>query len=430
MAIKNSISAVWIGDVKVKTKELANNSIDSVVTDPPYELGFMGKKWDNTGIAYDVEMWKDVYRVLKPGGFLLSFGGTRTYHRMTCAIEDAGFEIRDMIEWVYGSGFPKSLDIANAIDKQSGTERVILSTLPAGSGPLKTGHVNKGGGGGMSIGTERSPGINITKPASVDAIQWSGWGTALKPAHEPIVVARKPLSANTVAENVLFWGTGGINIDGSRITTDPTVDDKRLGGNGCWQTDKGMVKNIYMGGFNGAPVVSSLHGRFPANLIHDGSTEVIAMFPKNAGAAAPVRIGMDGTSNGIYGDFKSKGDNGATYYHDKGSAARFFKTCEWAEVDLWPLRYCAKASKTDRGTGNTHPTVKPVSLMKYLIKLVTPPGGVVLDPFAGSGTTLVSAEEMGFGYVGIEKEKEHVEIINCRLARSRKEPELQLMNQE
>jgi len=420
-----------IGDVKVKTRDLANNSIDSVVTDPPYELGFMGKKWDNTGVAYDVEMWKEVFRVLKQGGFLLSFGGTRTYHRMACAIEDAGFEIRDMIEWAYGSGFPKSLDINKAIDKQAGVERKIVGIITEGRAASPRQDIR---GGKMHVSSDAAVrgylGNTITAPATASAIQWEGWGTALKPAHEPIVVARKPLSEKTVAENVLLWGTGGINIEGSRITTDPTVDDKRLVGNGCWQTDKGMVKNIYMGGYVGTPFVSSSLGRFPANLIHDGSPEVIAMFPKNAGAAAPVKMGMDGASNGIYGDFKSKGDNGATFYNDKGSAARFFKTCEWSNEDLWPLIYCAKASKSDRGMGNTHPTVKPVSLMKYLIKLVTPPGGVVFDPFAGSGTTLVGAEEMGFGYVGIEKEKEHVEIINLRLARSKKEPELQLLNQD
>ena len=317
---------------------MADNSIDAIVTDPPYGLSFMYKRWD-----YDVpteELWRECLRVLKPGGHLLAFAGTRTQHRMAVRIEDAGFEIRDMIAWVYGSGFPKSHNLHG---------------------------------------------------------DWHGWGTALKPALEPITVARKPL-VGTVAQNVLEHGTGGLNIDGCRVGV-PDGDHKGMGGGGVhkrWQG--GGIKNaIYEGGFRRSPP-DQTSGRWPANLIHDGSDEPTDLL---------------------------------------GDAARFF--------------YCAKASKRDRNEGldgfenkvaggmqcradgsmgsitfnrNHHPTVKPTDLMRYLCRLVTPPGGVVLDPFMGSGSTGKAAILEGFRFIGIEREAEYIDIARARIEHVSKEPSL------
>ena len=260
------INQVLHGNSLEVLKTLEDNSVDSIVTDPPYELGFMGKKWDSTGIAYNVELWKECLRVLKPGGHLLAFGGTRTYHRMACAIEDAGFEIRDCIQWLYGSGFPKSQDISKAIDKKLGAKREVVEVDPVRYGRLKNQLEGSVSTGGQWEHGRRD--INITAPASDEAQEWKGWGTALKPANEPIVLARKPLSEKTIAENVMKWGTGGLNIDGCRIPTDPTVDDPRLGGKGSWKTDK-AAKNVYEGGYAGENIQSSALGRFPANVILD-----------------------------------------------------------------------------------------------------------------------------------------------------------------
>lgn len=334
-------------------KRIPDESIDALITDPPYELGFMGKSWDSTGIAYNVELWKECLRVLKPGGYLLSFGGTRTYHRMACAIEDAGFEIRDQIMWVYGSGFPKSYDISKGIDKKLGVERteVIGKSNSKGIRP----------GSGNYIGDDyKQKGYAITIPATEQAKQWNGWGTALKPAHEPIVVARKPLSEKTVVENVLKWSTGGINIDECRVNTrekDQSMSAKK-------------TKNIY--GKIDLPKVENKYprelGRFPANVIFD----------EEAGKM------LDEQSN---------------------NASRFF--------------YCAKASKKERGEYNNHPTVKPLSLMQYLVRLVTTPNGIVLDPFSGSGTTAIAALRTGRYFIGIEKEHKYVEITKERIAKER-----------
>jgi site-specific DNA-methyltransferase (adenine-specific) len=331
------------GDCREKLRDLADASIDAIVTDPPYELGFMGKSWDASGIAYDVDLWREALRVLKPGGHLLAFSGSRTYHRMTVAIEDAGFEIRDQIMWVYGSGFPKSKNLDG---------------------------------------------------------EWQGWGTALKPAHEPICVARKPL-IGTVAENVLTHGTGALNIDASRIPTDPSVDDPRLGGAGSWSSSK-MAKNAY-GDFAGREVGSSALGRWPANLIHDGSDEVLAGFPSPHGAGR-ARSADEGTHGGKSGMFWVGGP--AMRFGDSGSAARFF--------------YCPKASKADRA-GSKHPTVKPIALMAYLVRLVTPKGGTVLDPFAGSGTTLQAAVQEGFRVIGIEQDETYIGDIYARMERFKDE---------
>jgi site-specific DNA-methyltransferase (adenine-specific) len=391
------------GDCKIKLLEIESNSVDSCVTDAPYELGFMGKSWDNTGIAYDVEMWKEVYRVLKPGAFLLSFGGTRTYHRMACAIEDAGFEIRDMIEWVYGSGFPKSLDIGKAVDKLQGNEREVVGKVKSlggrtGKNPFQSDDDNFNGDNDNNI---------LTKGTS----EFEGWGTAMKPAHEPICVARKPLSEKTVAENVLKWGTGGINIDKSRIETAENLNGgaycENKQNDGEWGTMHQFVGKEF----------EQPSGRFPANIITDGSKEVVSMFPYST--SGEMNTVSQGKSYGIYGKY-----NGHPVSADKseGSASRFFKVCEFTEEDFAPLFYTAKASGEERNSGcrrigrNTHATVKPLSLIKYLITLITPKGGTVLDPFAGSGTTPLGAKELGFNYIAIEKEPEHIEIIKARLS--------------
>ena len=334
------------GDSRQVLPLMKDNSIDSVVCDPPYELGFMGKSWDSTGVANDVNLWKEVLRVLKPGGHLLSFGGSRTYHRMAVAIEDAGFEIRDQIMWVYGSGFPKSLNIGKQLD------------------------------------------------------EWKGWGTALKPAHEPIVLARKPFEG-TVANNVLTFGVGGINIDGTRVGSETvSVHHAPKGTFAGGEPDRGSDTSTY----------ENHTGRFPANFIHDGSDEVVALFPEKAGGGhwAKTKVTGFGEFGGGKSEYLGQGEKDGF-----GSAARFF--------------YCAKANKRDRNEGldgfetkeihrygagigegltpnapaldkNHHPTVKPTDLMQYLCRLITPPNGTILDPFLGSGSTGKAAMYEGFNF--------------------------------
>lgn len=338
-------------DCKDAMRELINQGIqvDSIVTDPPYELGFMGKSWDKTGIANDPQLWRLCSEILKPGGHLLSFGGSRTYHRMASAIEDAGFEIRDQIMWVYGTGFPKSLDVSKAIDKAAGFENIVGYKDDRWTGKGNT----------LNFSTDRQQEkCKITAPFSDLAKQWEGWGTALKPAHEPIVLARKPLSEKTIAANVLKHGTGAINVDGCRVS----ADTQYLTG---FHSDEKKVQGTVYGLAESERYVRcapNSQGRFPANFVHDGSEEVEKEFP----------------------NLKS----------------RFF--------------YCAKASKEERG-GSKHPTVKPISLMRYLCRLITPPGGTILDPFAGSGTTGQAAIEEGFKIILIEKEQQYISDINQRL---------------
>ena len=352
-----------LGDCRERLKDLSDCSVDSIVTDPPYELGFMGKSWDSTGVAYDIAVWSECLRVLKHGGHLLAFGGSRTYHRLAIAIEDAGFQIRDQIMWVYGSGFPKSLNVA----KQDGCE------------------------------------------------VWQGWGTALKPAHEPIVLARKPL-VGTIANNVLTHGVGGINIDGCRVEAQDSFGGGTKGTSG------------FAAGYeNDGWVAGSSLGRFPANFIHDGSDEVLELFPDTKGGTWNTTKGArhfnnDGEPTGYA---TSKSDSSV------GSAARFF--------------YCAKANKKDRNEGldgfaskfsptmkngigskehdpetatkklNHHPTVKPTDLMRYLCRLVTPLNGTVLDPFTGSGSTGKAAVLEGFSFIGVEQSEEYIEIAKARI---------------
>ncbi|MGI5927745.1 MAG: DNA-methyltransferase [Thermacetogeniaceae bacterium] len=371
------------GDCLTVMKDMPDNSIDSIVTDPPYELGFMGKAWDSTGIAYNVNMWKECLRVLKPGGHLLAFGGSRTYHRMACAIEDAGFEIRDQIMWITGQGFPKSMDISKAIDKKQGITR-----------PLSNIQRPIGGKDGVYEGQGGNWGETVKIPQSKKAIQWDGWGTALKPAHEPIVVARKPLSEKTVADNVLKWGTGGINIDGCRVETNR--ETPKGSGKGSKNSIFGQVANSKGNDGNVTPEL----GRFPANLILD--EEAGKLLDEQSGITkSVVRISEDKDNPA---NTYSLGRKGVTPrgHNDSGGASRFF--------------YCAKASKKERGESNTHPTVKPLALMRYLVRLVTPPDGTVLDPFAGSGSTLVASMLEGFNFVGIEREQKYVDIANQRIA--------------
>jgi len=410
---------LYNGDCLEVMKKLPDNSVDSIVTDAPYGLKFMGKKWDYE--IPSVEIWQEAIRVLKPGGHLLSFGGSRTYHRMAVAIEDAGFEIRDQIMWVYGSGFPKSHNIGKSVDKLQGNEREDLGVAlklggRTGKNPYQSEDDNFNGDNNQN---------RVTKGTS----PYEGWGTALKPSHEPICMARKPLSEKTIALNVLKWGTGGINIDKCRVEYTGKTDPRTFGGS--WKTDK-AAQNVYEGGYEGSNQNVSQLGRFPANFIHDGSDEVVGLFPETKSGGNKEILDYDATPNGVYGKYGKRSSIGHT---DSGSASRFF--------------YCAKASKKDRNEGlegfeegqtvggggmnnteddvcgkygsikaptkNFHPTVKPTSLMQYLVRLVTPKNGTVLDPFMGSGSTGKACVLEGFDFIGIELDPEYCKIAEARI---------------
>jgi DNA modification methylase len=502
-------SLIHQGDCLEVMRKMDADSVDSIVTDPPYELGFMGKKWDSSGVAYSVDVWAEALRVLKPGGHLLAFGGSRTYHRLACAIEDAGFEIRDQIQWVYASGFPKSLnigckcrgdalpynhekdnkdqielrdvrtdsmeipllgeadespllqlqvqrdsaregvgearvqgatrqkdihsnvrpeesrvegrgDVQEASRELQGREVYPMPGEVQGNGP--EGRVRDGAspdngredrkapapvGSGASSGSQprkqrqhEPPDVQFkrgtqegraeTCPKCGGLIQYKGFGTALKPAHEPLVLARKPL-IGTVASNVLAHGTGAINVDGCRVD----APGGKIEG-GCKGTSA-----LHNGGITIRAGVDQSQGRWPANVIHDGSEEVTGLFPET-GSPKAARTGKRGGSSWHgQGGLGSPEKEGTWPADTGGSAARFF--------------YCAKASKSDRGEGNNHPTVKPTDLMRYLCRLVTPPGGVVLDPFAGSGSTGKAAIAEGFTFIGIELNPEYVAIAEARI---------------
>jgi DNA modification methylase len=409
------------GDCVEAMRAMPECSVDAVVCDPPYGLEFMGKQWDapwRTGDGFrrsrnpaDVgrddafgrasarapeyraglgfqqwcEAWaREALRVLKPGGHLLAFGGTRTYHRLACAVEDAGFEIRDCLAWLYGSGFPKSLDVSKAIDKAAGAEREVVGRHVQAQGEPSRAAMNAAMDG--SLGWQ----YDLTAPATPDAERWQGWGTALKPAHEPIVLARKPLSG-TVSANVLAHGTGALNVDGCRIG----------------------------------------EGRWPANVCLD--PEAAAMLDEQTGSVGGNHCPKDASgTNAVYGDFAQRPDSSLVGYGDSGGASRFL--------------YVAKSSSAERNAGldgfeatfsptmgngiggkehdpetatpkrNTHPTVKPIELMRWLVRLVTPPGGTCLDPFTGSGTTGCAAVLEGFRFVGIEREPEYAAIARARIA--------------
>ena len=370
---------------------LPDNSVDSIVTDPPYELGFMGKSWDSTGIAYNVEVWKQCLRVLKHGGHLIAFSGSRTYHRMAVAIEDAGFEIRDQMMWVYGSGFPKSHNVGKAVDKLQGNEREVVGEVRAGS------KERNGFTGDMAIMPFETKTIDlkVTKGTS----EWEGWGTALKPAHEPIVLARKPLEKGlSVAENVLKWGVGGINIDGCRVEAQGENFD-----NVKDRTDMiGKLTHHHEGGNLEALDKLKRLGRFPANLMHDGSQEVLELFPNDAG-----RFFYCPKAN------KKDRNDGCEDFEDKKPAYESHRpNYENTKGIETPYAGTGRGGKDFK---NFHPTVKPTELMRYLCRLITPPNGTVLDPFNGSGSTGKGAVLEGFNYVGIELDAEYIKISEARI---------------
>ena len=416
-------ATLYLGDCLEAMKAMPDNSVDSIVTDPPYGLSFMGKKWD-----YDVpsvDIWKECLRVMKPGGHLLAFAGTRTQHRMAVRIEDAGFEIRDMIAWVYGSGFPKSLDVSKAIDKAAGAEREVVGVASRSNAP---GNVTN------KVNWVRKVEFDITAPATEAVRQWQGWGTALKPALEPITVARKPL-VGTVAANVLAHGTGAINVDGCRVGSE-SVEAGRGGRGDCIG---------YSGGIKGQNKSGLSLGRWPSNFIHDGSDEVVAGFPHTKSGAKKPHINGSIAKNTVASFSRGLDGKLRNYTADasSGSASRFF--------------YCAKASKSDRdegcygleakrttfadGTGlknngdgtprnqqpsnqNHHPTVKPTDLMAYLCRLVTPPGGIVLDPFMGSGSTGKAAMRESFRFIGCEMQEEYMAIAKARIEKAQAQGQL------
>ena len=364
------------GDCLDVLKTLADCSVDAIVTDPPYGLSFMGKRWD-----YDVPteaVWVECLRVLKPGGHLLAFAGTRTQHRMAVRIEDAGFEIRDMIAWVYGSGFPKSLDVPKAIDKAAG---VAFDAVPASG----VGFMNAEGEGGYNVTKNQL----LRKGESTEAAkQWEGWGTALKPALEPITLARKPL-IGTVAANVLEHGTGGLNIDGCRVgDEDMTAQFDRE-----WNQD-----GTFGNGKRASQGKLCAPGRWPANFIHDNSDEVLALL----GEAARF----------YYSPKASRDDR------DEGCGALEVKAVHRYGQGLGE-GHDPNAPAMNR---NPHPTVKPTDLMRYLCRLITPPGGIVLDPFAGSGSTGKAAMAEGFRFIGIEREAEYIEIARARISAEADKP--------
>lgn len=429
-----------LGDCLERLKNLESNSVDSVVTDPPYGLSFMDKKWDHD--VPSVDIWKEVLRVLKPGGHLLSFGGTRTYHRMVVSIEDAGFEIRDQIMWLYGQGFPKSLDISKALDKLAGAEREVVGVNPSSRPNSKKagmrGFDNRDGAPDESAGLQ-----SVTAPATEAAKQWAGWGTALKPANEPICLARKPISESTVAKNVLKWGTGGINVDGCR---NEAQSDDRL----FKPRNNGAGRSLEVGGYGvnkGAYVANANpQGRFPANLLLD--EEAAAALDAQTGELTSGKRGpgyIRPHGNCYSPDMKP---DTREYSGDKGGASRFFYVAKVsasernAGLEGMPERVASVGNlesagrdpsnpKNAYGEGtkrrieaglspttpkkNHHPTVKPIKLMEYLCRLVTPPNGVVLDPFMGSGSTGVAAKRLGFHFIGIEREFEYHAIASARI---------------
>ena len=414
-----------LGDCIEQMRTLPDASVDAVVTDPPYELGFMGKSWDASGIAFNVDVWREALRVLKPGGHLLAFSGSRTYHRMAVAIEDAGFEVRDQIMWIYGSGFPKSLDVSKAIDKALGAEREVVGSrkvIP-----------------GVAFDTAGPSELPITEPATAAAAAAAGWGTALKPAHEPCVLARKPL-IGTVAANVLAHGTGALNIDGCRIGFASDADEresKEKNRHSDFGTEAGG--NAVYGDFTMvAPRNYDAAGRWPANVMHDGSDEVVELFPSDVSGRVGMKQHASGTAR-IYGTYtRSEASTGLEGLPDSGSAARFFYTPKADASDrnegLDGFTVRSAGSVTDReegsaglnspragagrtnGARNFHPTVKPTDLMRYLCRLVTPTGGVVLDPFMGSGSTGKAALLEGFRFIGIERDPDYMEIARARIA--------------
>lgn len=437
---------LYHGDCIDVLATLPDASVDAVVTDPPYGLEFMGRDWDapwkpssigrgvrvaeqraaemtergkghsTPGGAFlalrvdsvrvagkPFQAWCEQWaaqclRVLKPGGHMVAFGGTRTFHRLTAGIEDAGFEIRDVLTWLYGSGFPKSMDVSKGIDKAAGAKREVVGKVAQPAG-------NKPGGASLNMSVVGMPeSADVTAPATSEAAQWEGWGTALKPAWEPIILARKPL-AGTVAGNVLAHGTGALNIDACRIAM--TDEDRAVVDNRSGTTQNDDDGLIYRPGINQrvGKFKSNLAGRFPANVLIDD--EAGAAIDEQTGTLKSGVLAEHHTRaakvGGVLGDYGAQ--PGARGYGDEGGASRFF--------------YSAKAAAAERPVvdGVAHPTVKPLALMEWLIRLVTPPGGTVLEPFAGSGTTLEAAQYTGHPVIGVEKGSEYLPLIVARLER-------------
>jgi site-specific DNA-methyltransferase (adenine-specific) len=456
------------GDCRDLLQELPDQSVSAVCTDPPYELGFMGRTWDSSGIAYDPRVWREVLRVLKPGAHLVAFGGTRTAHRLVSAIEDAGAEIRDSLIWLYGSGFPKSRDVGKALDSEAGAEREVVGVKmpPPDWDGWKKGFdaddfarqqdVEAFPGPCYGKGRRTGLGSPLTAPATEAAQQWDGWGTALKPGHEPICLARKPLEG-TVAANVLAHCTGGINVDRCRVETGEILAQGAA--------NPGFVPGSK---WTGAQTEQHPAGRWPPNVLLTHSADCRRVGEREVerqliDATANVRpsgfgsmqgskaagtstetipayecapdcpVAELGRQSGECGDFaggyEKRGKRGphAVYGKlrrmpcmgraDTGTAARFFPQFEWTEDDFWPFRYQAKASRAERDKGcrNTWPTVKPLELMRWLVRLVTPPGGLVLDPFLGSGPTLIAAGLEGFRGLGFEQDPEAIRIATARI---------------
>ncbi len=473
------------GDCRDVLAEMPADSIDAVVTDPPYHLtsgniavdwgamsersvahggggpkgptngtgrghktGFMGKAWDGGDVAFQPDTWRAVYRVLKPGAHMLVFGGTRTSHRMVCAIEDAGFEIRDTLCWLYGSGFPKSLDVSKAIDRAAGAEREVVGQRVYADGHIQRNQSarNQSGRYNYSMRDGVDPDPMITAPATPEAAQWEGWGTALKPAHEPIVLARKPLGERSVAANVLRHGTGAINIDASRVQMgaeyDPNAIQRQQSNRQTWEggAASGLSADHVQPTYNAA-------GRWPANCVHDGSDEVEAAFAAfgestSSGGSGPASQRWTG-ADGLQGfGFKPKQRANAGGLGDTGSASRFFYNAgergrrpggfgnvgadKGDSAPNGPMYqdggspsrffYSSKATASDRADSR-HPTVKPIALLQWLVRMITPPGGTCLDPFAGSGTTGEACMLEGFDAILIEQSAEHVADIRHRMAR-------------
>jgi hypothetical protein len=374
------------GDCIEVMRTLADASIDAIVTDPPYGLGFMGKEWDD--LPPGKEWAEECLRVLKPGGHVLAFGGSRTWHRLAAAVEDAGFDIRDSIAWLYGSGFPKSLDVAKAIDKDAGHWRGRAGEVESGNDAVSGGNYER---------TDKGA------PVTPEAKRWAGWGTALKPAFEPIVVGRKPLDG-TVAGNVLTHGTGALNIDGCRVEYQGPADFASAHGGNSGSNSRGE----FLSTVGARPQSENIkaEGRWPSNVVLDDS-QATELDRQSGVSSSSSRLGdRTGKDTGVLGAFSGQ-QNVVMGHDDEGGASRFFPT----------FRYEAKAPTSERPVvdGVAHPTVKPLDLMRWLVRLVTPPGGVVLEPFAGSGTTLEAAVLEGFSCIGIEREANYLPLIRQRL---------------
>lgn len=467
---------LYFGNMLDMLDVIEPNSIDAVVTDPPYELGFMNKGWDSSGIAFQKETWEKCFTALKPGGYMMAFGGSRTYHRIACAIEDAGFEIRDTIQWIYGSGFPKSMNISKGIEARecfgkASTEYKRIIEQSGDGAEYTVVQTNNGAMGEKYEATRKE-----YTPKSPDAQKWKGWGTTLKPCYEPIIIARKPCEGSCI-ENVLKYGVGGINIDECRIPFQSDEDYAITANKNQHEKfgTKPMTNNTVYGDYSMVqPKNYESDGRFPSNVIltydDDNEKEVCGNMPYSKGASS-----QNNYSNGHIYRGQSLNESSTTlngfreWYNDEGSASRYFMNCQYTEddADIWdilpdvdPARYyyCAKASNEDRDEGldsfesrkcsmmatngsidkdgnftgmlrgrdtrrrNIHPTVKPCELMKYLIRLVTPKGGTVLDPFNGSGSTgkacMLESLDKGkdYKYIGIELTEEYLPIAEARIS--------------